>query len=122
MSSQLKNSLNRHCFICIQTLTNNAELVELNGKKLQKQLEDRRKSRAVADTNIHAAVEGYEKRLNDLAQENDKLEEEVCPIFPYFAFALLSPLFNRKFVPFTFIISKIYSLRSITCFDLYYFP
>ena len=61
-------------------MTNNAELVKINGKKLQKQLEDRRKSRVMADTNIHAAVEGYEKRLKDLAEENDELEEEVFVI------------------------------------------
>lgn len=58
-------------------LTNDKEKVRDNSSKLQKQLEDRRKSRLVVDTEISSTVEGYEARLKDLNQLINDLEEEV---------------------------------------------
>ena len=58
-------------------MTSEAERVKKDSSKLQRQLEDRRKSRAVVSNNINATVEGFEKRIQQLCQENDELEEEV---------------------------------------------
>jgi len=58
-------------------LTNDKEKVRESSIKLQKQLEDRRKSRLIVDTEISSTVEGYEARIKDLLQVLSDLEEEV---------------------------------------------
>ena len=51
--------------------------VNKNTEHLQKQLEDRRKSRLHVGNQFSTTVEGYEKRIKDLNEQLDDLEEEV---------------------------------------------
>ncbi|XP_066925185.1 kinesin-like protein KIF20B isoform X2 [Clytia hemisphaerica] len=60
----------------IKELTNDKERVKNSTNKLQKQLDDRRKSRVCLNTQFSTTLEGYEQRLKDVHDQVDDLEEE----------------------------------------------
>lgn len=62
----------------VESLMRDKERVNENTTQLQKQLEDRRKSRLYVNNQLSSTVEGYEKRIKDLHEQVDDLEEEKC--------------------------------------------